>query len=92
MENKNYQPNHKPRYKKCGIKYDIAYGILTKNPDVCDWRDFMNYGAKLWIWYEGYWYLVKKQIYDKIQEDPNKGFADKCYSQEQFIEYLLNII
>lgn len=84
MEN-SIDKEHKPRYKKCGVKYDIGVGILTKNPIRVTERDLKFYSPKLWIWYDGYWYLVKRQI---SLEDIGK----ECYSKEQFIEQLLSLI
>lgn len=81
----NEDKNHKPRYKKCGIEYDIDIGILTKNPSQVNEIDFFSYRPVQWLWYDGYWYLVKEKInHTTIEKD--------CYCKEHVIEKLINLI
>lgn len=81
----NMDINHKPKYKKCGIKYDIGIGILTKNPSQVNKNDFLYYKPVQWIWYDGYWYLTKERV------TPNK-IEDGCYCEEHVINKLINLI
>lgn len=87
LNNKNYKPLHKPKYKKCGIEYDIGIGILTKNPDDVTKPDLMYHKPVRWIWFEGYWYMVKHtdgSIKEKVETN--------TYCKEHVIENILQLI
>lgn len=89
MVNSIYDPNedlnYKPKNKKCGIYYEFGIGTLTKNPNRVTKHDLDCYSHKQWLWYDGYWYLVKKSFTSK---DLNEGI----YSKEQFINFLISLI
>lgn len=54
MEDINVDKLHKPRYKKCGIKYDICIGTSNKNPNKSNQIDRMRDKPRKWLWYDGY--------------------------------------
>lgn len=60
IENPNKDSNHKPRYKKCGIRYDLGIGTVTKNPKRVTEEELKCYNNIWWLWYEEYWYIIKR--------------------------------
>lgn len=76
--------------KKCGVPYSIGYGILTKNPENVTERDIENYRPLLYIKYEEYWYIVKKE-FSNINE-LHSYLTKDVYCKEQFIEKILSVL
>lgn len=74
------------RFTKFGKTFDFGYGILTKNPSKCTENDFKYYNPKLFIYHDGYWYIVKTNITlnyiieQLLKNSDEDDFNDSLYS------------
>lgn len=86
----------KPKCKtktKYGMPYAIGIGTLNKNPDV--FVAPSPYKRRIWIWFEGCWYI--SNMWDALKTPEElaqecQTIIDKTYNREDFLSKLMELL
>lgn len=80
------------KIKKFDSMVNIGVGILTKNPDIVSKSELQCYDKRIWVQYEGYWYLTKLHYCLLEHIDFAIAIKDKTYCREQLLERVMAVI